>query len=65
MPKEIKTTLTPEETLEVAYWHIVKGYPQHDLAAMFGVNPGRVAEACKALRYTSENIKDVYKLAGA
>ena len=45
-----KTQLTDLEKVEVAYWHIVRGYPQHDLAAMYKVNAGRVAEAVVAVR---------------
>ena len=46
-----KTQLLPLEALTVAYFHFVKGYPQHDLAAMFSVNSGRVSEACTAIRH--------------
>lgn len=45
-----KTALTFEEKITVAWAHYVKGYPQHDLAAMYNVNAGRVAEACTAIR---------------
>jgi len=48
--KQNKTALTFEEKITVAWSHYVKGYPQHDLAAMFNVNAGRVAEACTAVR---------------
>lgn len=63
MIKTPKTQLTPEEAIEVAYWHHVRGYPQHDLAALFHVNAGRVAEACKAFEWTSNNVKTAYKIA--
>ena len=45
-----KTALTFEEKITVAWAHYVKGYPQHDLAAIYNVNGGRVAEACAAIR---------------
>lgn len=45
-----KTALTFEEKVTVAWAHYVKGYPQHDLAALYNVNAGRVAEACVAVR---------------
>ena len=45
-----KTKLTANEKIEVTYWHLVRGYPQHDLAAMYKVNAGRVAEAITAIR---------------
>ena len=47
---ENKTALTFEEKITVAWAHYVKGYPQHDLAAIYNVNAGRVAEACTAIR---------------
>lgn len=45
-----KTALTFEEKITVAWAHYVKGYPQHDLAAIYNVNAGRVAEACTTIR---------------
>ena len=62
-PVEVKTALTPEEVLEVAYWHHVMGMKQHDIAAMYHLNAGRVAEACRAMEYAAENHKEIYKLA--
>lgn len=50
MQIETKTRLTPEEAVEVCYWHLVRGYPQHDLAAMYKVNSGRIAECVGAAR---------------
>ena len=47
---ERKTSLTPEEKIEVAYWNIVRGFNQHDIAAMKGLNAGRVAEACSLIK---------------
>jgi hypothetical protein len=47
---ERKTSLTNEEKIKVAFFHLVKGYPQHDLAALFEVNAGRVAEAVTTIR---------------
>ena len=48
--KASKTKLSSEEKIEVAYWHIVRGYPQHDLAAMFRINAGRISEAISTVR---------------
>lgn len=45
-----KTSLAPDEKLRVAFAHIVLGVDQHVLAAMYGVNPGRVAEAVTQVR---------------
>jgi len=44
-----KTSLTFEEKITVAWAHYVRGINQHDLAALYNVNPGRVAEACGAI----------------
>lgn len=40
-----KASLTPEEELKAAYFHLVVGWEQHDIAAFYSVNGGRVAEA--------------------
>lgn len=45
-----KPALTPRERIQVAFAHLVLGIDQHDLAATFGVNSGRVAEAVNAVR---------------
>lgn len=42
---EHKTSLTPDEKLRAAHAHLCDGIAQHSIAALFGVNPGRVAEA--------------------
>jgi len=44
------TAFTPEEKLRVAFAHICLGVDQHTLSAMYGINPGRVAEAVNAVR---------------
>lgn len=46
---EAKGFLTPREKLKVAYAYEIMGIAQHDLAALFEVNQGRVAEAIKAV----------------
>jgi len=45
-----KTALTFEEKITVAWAHHVQGVDQHVLAALMGVNQGRIAEACTAVR---------------
>ena len=45
-----KTALTPDEKLRVASAHLLSGVDQHVLASIFGVNPGRIAEAVTAVR---------------
>jgi hypothetical protein len=51
---EEKTTLLPMEKLKVAYFHLLRGVPQHVLADMFDVNAGRVAEAIGEIRKAIE-----------
>ena len=48
--KEHKTALTAQEKLRVAVAVLIEGVPQHVIAALMGVNPGRVAEAITAIR---------------
>ena len=48
--EEHKTTLTPGERLRVAVAVLLDGMDQHKVAAMMGVNPGRVNEAVMAVR---------------
>lgn len=58
MTKQIGSrNLTPEEKLKAAYFYYVMGLDQHIIAAMFLVNPGRVAEAVKAVK-TAIGMKD-------
>lgn len=40
-----KTQLTPDERIRAAYANLCCGVNQHTVAAMYGVNGGRVAEA--------------------
>ena len=53
--KQPKTKLTPQEVLQVAHGHLICGIDQHHLAAMYGVNAGRIAEAVTAMRTAAEN----------
>jgi hypothetical protein len=46
----MKTDLTSEEKLRAAYAHMIGGVDQHVIAALFGVNPGRINEAIMAVR---------------
>jgi hypothetical protein len=45
-----KTDLTPDEKLSAAYWYLIGGISQHDIAALYHVNPGRINEAVAAIR---------------
>jgi hypothetical protein len=52
------------QRIRVAYGHYCLGLDQHDLAALMGVNAGRVAEACVAVRLAVENPQKAYELLG-
>jgi hypothetical protein len=47
---EHKAALTPAEKLRVAVAVLVDGFDQHKVAALMGVNMGRVNEAVVAVR---------------
>lgn len=49
---EQKTDLTPKEKIKAAAAYEVYGVPQHALAFIFEVNPGRIAEAISEIRST-------------
>lgn len=53
--KDKKTSLTFEEKITAAWAYHVKGIDQHTIAAMYGVNGGRVAEACKLVETALTN----------
>jgi hypothetical protein len=57
LPKpQRKTALTFAEQITAAHLHYVQGIDQHVIAfAMGGVNPGRVNEACIAIRRALED----------
>ena len=62
MTRDKKTALTPTEKLTASWAHIVQGVDQHTLAAIYGVNAGRIAEAVSAARiaFGIEKITAVY-----
>jgi hypothetical protein len=45
-----KTALTPREKLKVAYFYLVRGVAQQELADIFEVNQGRINEAITDVR---------------
>lgn len=47
---EPKTDLTPDEKLRVGFAYLILGVASHHLAAMYGVNPGRIAGAVSEIR---------------
>ena len=48
-PDSTPSGLTFEQKITAAWAYHVKGVDQHTLAALYGVNQGRIAEACKAV----------------
>lgn len=61
-----KSDLTHDEKLRAAYAYLINNVPQHHIAALYGVNQGRISEAvalvAKALGYPKKAIaapKDV------
>jgi hypothetical protein len=53
-PDAVQSSLTFEQKITAAWAYHVKGVDQHTLAAIYGVNQGRVAEACKAVAIAIE-----------
>lgn len=47
---EPKASLSPEEKLKAAYLHEIAGLDYQTLTIIFGVNPGRIADAISAVR---------------
>ena len=54
----VKTELLPNERLSAAYWHLIGGIAQHDIAALYHVNQGRVATAIAAVRKAIKDVDD-------
>lgn len=52
--EEYITALTPGQKLRVAVAVLLDGFDQHKVAALMGVNPGRVNEAVQAVRKAIE-----------
>jgi hypothetical protein len=55
---EHKTSLTPAEKLRVAVAVLADGIDQHKVAALMGVNPGRVGEFISKIRRLLEEDED-------
>jgi len=55
----IKSDLTHDEKLRAAYAYLINGVAQHYIAALYGVNQGRISEAvalvAKACGYPDKN----------
>lgn len=64
-PVSDKASLTPDERLRAAYGHFILGIHQHDLAAVMGVNSGRVNEAVMAVRVAITDPKGTVERAEA
>jgi len=56
---ERKTALTPEERITAAFMHYVRKIDQQDIAMLYGVNGGRVNEACRAIMNAAKNTTQV------
>ena len=48
-----KTSLTPEEKITAAFMHHVRNIDQQDIATIYGLNIGRVSEACRDIAVAS------------
>jgi hypothetical protein len=62
----IKSDLTHDEKLRAAHANLINGVAQHHIAALYGVNQGRVSEAvalvAKACGYPDKNDgKEVFR----
>lgn len=57
-PDAQPTALTFEQKISAAWAYHVKGVDQHTLAALYSVNQGRIAEACKAVELALTDPKD-------
>lgn len=58
-PDEKPKSLDFEQQICVAWAYFVQGVDQATLSALYGVNQGRVAEACKAVRQALKQDKEV------
>ena len=67
---ERKTALTPEEKITAAFMHFVRHVEVQDIAMMYGINMGRVSEACNhiglavGLRQPRDNVVAVREREG-
>ena len=52
-----EASLSPEQRLRAAVAHLSDGIEQYHIAFLYGVNQGRVAEACKGLRIAAQDPK--------
>jgi hypothetical protein len=48
-PDNAPASLTFEQKITAAWAYHVKGVDQHTLASIYGVNQGRIGEACKTV----------------
>lgn len=53
-PDDAPKALSMEQKITAAWAYHVRGIDQHTIAALFGVNAGRVAEACKKVERALE-----------
>lgn len=60
-PEDLKSSLTFEEKITVAWAYFVRGVDQQTLAGIYGVNAGRVSEACSSIERVARDDKRVEK----
>jgi hypothetical protein len=58
---EPEKALSRKEVLRVVFGSEVLNIDQHKLASLYGINSGRIAEACAALSWAAENHKTLYR----
>jgi len=58
---EKKASLEPNEVLIVAYAYLIGGVDQQVLAAIYGVNAGRISEAVTVVREACEQHMEKYR----
>lgn len=61
-PEDFKAILTFEEKIAVAWAYFVRGVDQQTLAGIYGVNSGRISEACSSIERVLKDEKRVEKL---
>jgi DNA-binding transcriptional regulator LsrR (DeoR family) len=62
-PEDFKTSLTFEEKIVAAWAYYVRGVDQQTLAGIYGVNSGRISDACTSVERALTEEKRVEKTA--
>ena len=56
-----KQELSMTEVIQVAFGHFYLGLEQQELSNLFGVNQGRVNEACQAVKAVAKDPREAYR----